>query len=391
MALIFVTVITNFCKSSKSGQEVMQQQVESWIRAIVRWFGYVPNRDLSGWVLLTTAIVLGLAVDLVVTQIIRFIVRRRAFQTLDFLKTHVRWAFWAFVPSLFFLLATNIQPERFLRRHPIADKTAEVLFLITATWLSITLLKVGELIVIRQYDTTKDVNLSQRKFVTQVRFARRLVAIGIIVVGVSLILISFQGSRKVGLSVLTSAGVVSVVIGFAAQKTLANLLAGIQIAFNQQIRLDDAVVVEKEWGRIEEINLTSVIVRLWDRRRLILPITYFVETPFENWTRSDASIIGAIFLYLDYNVPVDKIREKAREIAENDPLWTGESFAVQVTDTTPTCIQVRILASAPDAPSAFDLRCHLREQLIVFIRDEYPQSLPQTRLMLAEELRPKEV
>ena len=365
----------------------MQQQLDTWIRALVRWCGYVPNRDISGWVLLVTAIVLGLAVDLVVTQVVRFVARRRPFQTLMYLKTYVRWPFWVFMPSLFFLLATNIQSDRFLNRHPIADKTAEILFLISAIWLTVQLLKVGELLLVRQYDTSKDVNLSQRKFVTQVRFFRRVVAMGVIVIGASLLLISFQGSRKVGLSVLTSAGVVSVVIGFAAQKTLANLLAGIQIAFNQQIRLDDAVVVEKEWGRIEEINLTSVIVRIWDRRRLILPITYFIENPFENWTRSDASIVGVILLYLDYNVPVDKIREKARELAENDPLWTGETFAVQVTDTQPTCIVVRVLVSAPDAPSAFDLRCHLREQLIAFIRDEYPQSLPQTRLMLAEEMR----
>lgn len=369
----------------------MQQQLDIWIRALIRWFGYIPNRDLSGWVLLMTAFILGLAIDFVVTQIIRFITRRRPFQTVTLLQAHVRWAFWVFVPSLFFLLATNIQSERFLRRHPVADKAAEVLFLITSTWLIIQLLKVGELRLTRQYDTTQDVNLSQRKFVTQVRFFRRLIAAGVVVLGASLLLISFQGSRKVGLSVLTSAGVVSVVIGFAAQKTLANLLAGIQIAFNQQIRLDDAVVVEKEWGRIEEINITSVIVRLWDRRRLILPITYFVEKPFENWTRSDASIIGSIFIYLDYTVPVEKIREKAREFAQNDPLWTGESFAVQVTDIQPTCIQVRVLVSAPDAPSAFDLRCHMREKLIAFIRDEYPQTLPQTRLTLAEEMKPKEM
>ncbi|GAB4008228.1 mechanosensitive ion channel [Spirosoma sp. KCTC 42546] len=368
----------------------MQQQLDIWIRAVVRWFGYIPNRDLSGWILLIIAVILGLAVDFVVTQIIRFIVRRRPFRTLAFLKIYARWAFWVFVPSLFFLLATNMQSERFLRRHPVANKTAEILFLIATTWLVVQLLKVGEQRLIHEYDTTKDVNLSQRKFVTQVRFVRRLTAILVVVLGTSLMLISFQGSRKVGLSVLTSAGVVSVVIGFAAQKTLANLLAGIQIAFNQQIRLDDAVVVEKEWGRIEEINLTSVIVRLWDRRRLILPITYFVETPFENWTRSDASIIGSIFLYLDYNVPVDKVREKARKLAEADPLWTGDSFAVQVTDTTPTCIQLRILVSAQDAPSAFDLRCHMREQLIAFIRDEYPLGLPQTRLVLAEELKPEE-
>jgi small-conductance mechanosensitive channel len=164
-------------------------------------------------------------------------------------------------------------------------------------------------------------------------------------------------------------------------------MAGIQIAFNQQIRLDDAVVVESQWGRIEEINLTTVIVRLWDRRRLILPITYFVEKPFENWTRSDASIIGAILLYLDYNVPVDIIRTKAREFVEADPLWNGEVFAVQVTDTRPTCIEIRILMSARDAPTTFDLRCHMRERIIAFLRDEHPEALPQTRLMLAEELQ----
>lgn len=366
----------------------MLQQLETWIRAAIRWAGYQPNRDLSGWVLLTMAVLLGVAVDLVTTQIIRFIVRRRPFQSLTLLKAHVRWAFWTFMPSLFFLLATNLQSERFVRRHPIADKAAEILFLIATTWLVIQLLKVGELLMIRRYDTAQDVNLSHRKYVTQVRFFRRLVTIGVVVISASLLLISFQGSRKVGLSVLTSAGVVSVVIGFAAQKTLANLMAGVQIAFNQQIRLDDAVVVEKEWGRIEEINLTSVIVRLWDRRRLILPITYFVETPFENWTRSDASITGSVFLYLDYSVPVDKIREKARELAEADPLWNNDVFAVQVTDTQPTCIVIRVLLSAQDAPSAFDLRCHIREQLIAFIRDEYPQALPQTRLMLAEELKP---
>ena len=369
----------------------MQQQLDIWIRAVIRWFGYIPNRDLSGWILLLMAVIAGVLVDVIITQVIRLVVRQRPSQTLALLKRYARWPFWLFMPSLFFLLATNIQSERFTRQHFITDKMAEILFVITTTWLVVQLLKIAELRLIRQYDTNNDEKLAQRKFVTQVRFFRRSIAIVVLIIGTSLVLISFQGSRKVGLSVLTSAGVVSVVIGFAAQKTLANLLAGVQIAFNQQIRLNDAVVVEKEWGRIEEINLTSVIVRLWDRRRLILPITYFVEKPFENWTRSDASIIGSIILYLDYNVPVDKLREKAQKLAEADPLWTGESFAVQVIDTLPTCIQVRILVSAPDSPSAFDLRCHMREQLIAFIRDEYPRGLPQSRLMLAEELISKEI
>lgn len=360
----------------------MQQQIDTWIREFIRWVGFVPNRDLSGWILLIIAVVLGLVVNLVVTQSVRFVNRKRPSQILDYLKIHVRWAFWVFVPSLFFLLATNIQSARFIRRHPVADKTAEIVFLIAATWLIIKLLKVAELILVRQYDTTQDINLSQRKFVTQVRFVRRMLVFVIFIISGALLLIAFQGSRKVGLSVLTSAGLVSVLIGFAAQKTLSNLLAGIQIAFTQQIRLDDAVVVENEWGRIEEINLTTVIVRLWDHRRLILPITYFVEKPFQNWTRSDASITGAILFYLDYNVPVDKVREKARELAEADPLWNQDVFAVQITDTTPTTLILRILVSAADAPSAFDLRCHIREDLIVFLRENYPQSLPQTRLQI---------
>ncbi len=360
------------------------QQLDTWIRRIIRWAGYVPNRDLSGWVLLLIAVLSGLLVNVIVTQFTRLVLRRQSPELLVLFRRYVRWAFYCFLPSLFFLLATNIQSERFLRRHPNADKGAEVLFLFTATWLILQLLKVGELWLIRQYDTTNDVNLHERKFVTQVQFIRRLISLVVIVISVSLLLIAFQGSRKVGVSVLTSAGIVSVLIGFAAQKTLGNLMAGIQIALTQQIRLDDAVVVEKEWGRVEEINLTTVIVRLWDRRRLILPITYFVETPFENWTRSDASITGVVLLYLDYNVPVDKIREKARELADADPLWNRDVFTVQVTDTQPTCIVVRILVSAQDSPSVFDLRCHIREQLIAFLRDEYPQSLPQTRIQLTE-------
>ena len=360
----------------------MQQQIDTWIRAFIRWVGFIPNRDLSGWILLIIAVLAGLVVNVIVTQSVRFVNRKHPSQILGFLKTYVRGAFWVFVPSLFFLLATNLQSARFIRRHPVADKTAEIVFLIAATWLIIRLLKVAELILVRQYDTTQDINLSHRKFVTQVRFVRRFIVFIIFIISGALLLVAFQGSRKVGLSVLTSAGLVSVLIGFAAQKTLSNLLAGIQIAFTQQIRLDDAVVVENEWGRVEEINLTTVVVRLWDRRRLILPITYFVEKPFQNWTRSDASITGAILFYLDYNVPVDKVREKARELAEADPLWNRDVFAVQITDTTPTTIILRILVSAADAPSAFDLRCHIREDLIAFLREEYPQSLPQTRLQI---------
>ena len=337
----------------------------------------------NGWLLLGTAVVVGLIVCLVTSGIVNLILRRKSLEFLGLLRLHARRAFYFFVPALFFLMATNVQSARFLRRHPNVDKASEILFLIATTWLVLRLLKVGELYLIRHRDLNDDVNISHRKFVTQVKFVQRLFSTVTVVIGVSLILMAFQGSRKVGLSLLTSAGIVSVLVGFAAQKTLANFLAGVQIAFTQQIRLGDAVVVEKEWGRIEEINLTHVIVRLWDRRRLILPITYFVETPYQNWTRSETSIIGTVLLHLDYDVPVDRLRKKAEEIVAADPLWTGETFVVQVTDTLPDCIVVRVLVSASDASTAFDLRCHVREALIQFLRDEYPQSLPQTRVQLA--------
>ncbi len=361
----------------------MQQQLDSLIRSLVRWLGFVPNRDLSGWILLVMAIVAGVGLTFLLVQGTRLLLRRRGGDVLILLRDHLRTAFYFWLPSLFFLVGTNLQADRFLQRHPIADKTAEVLFLLTSTWLALQLMKVGELLLVRRYDISNDENLAERKFVTQVQFIRRLAATLVILVSFSLLLLSFQGSRKVGVSVLTSAGIVSVLVGFAAQKSLGNLLAGIQIAFSQQIRLDDAVVVENEWGRIEEINLTNVVVRLWDRRRLILPITYFVETPFQNWTRSDASITGAILLYLDYNAPLPAIREKAAALAQADPLWNGQVFVLQVTDTTPTTMQVRILVSANDAPSAFDLRCHLRESILTYIRDEHPESLPQSRLQVS--------
>ncbi|MEZ0543121.1 mechanosensitive ion channel family protein [Fibrella arboris] len=366
----------------------MQQQLDSWIRSLVRWFGYVPNRDLSGWILLIISIIAGVLITFLLVQITRFILRQRYEPALSLLRTYLRVAFYFWLPSLFFLIGTNLQSDRFIRRHPVADKTAEILFLLTSTWLALRLLKVGELLMVRSYDISSDANLSGRKFVTQVQFFRRILSTLIVLIGFSLLLLSFQGSRKVGVSVLTSAGIVSVLVGFAAQKSLGNLLAGIQIAFSQQIRLDDAVVVENEWGRIEEINLTNVVVRLWDRRRLILPITYFVETPFQNWTRSDASITGAIMFYLDYNTPIEAIREKAKALAEADPLWNKQVFVVQVTDTMPTSIAVRILVSANDAPSAFDLRCHIREAIIAFLRDEHPESLPQSRVIFQENSRP---
>ena len=180
-------------------------------------------------------------------------------------------------------------------------------------------------------------------------------------------LMVFESGRHFGTAIIASAGVAGIIIGFAAQKSIATLLAGFQIALTQPIRIDDVVIVENEWGRIEEITLTYVVVRIWDLRRLVLPITYFIETPFQNWTRTSADILGTVFLHVDYTLPLDSLRSELTRILEGSPLWDRKVNVLQVTDAKPHTLEVRALASAADASAAWDLRCHIREQLIAFI------------------------
>jgi len=197
------------------------------------------------------------------------------------------------------------------------------------------------------------------------------------------ILMTFDKVRYLGTSLLASAGVAGIILGFAAQRSIGTLLAGIQIAITQPIRLDDVVIVENEWGRIEEITLTYVVVRIWDKRRLIVPTTYFIEKPFQNWTRVSADILGTVFIYTDYQVPVDKLREEFTRILEKSELWDRKTNVMQVTNATDRTIEIRALMSAADSPTAWDLRVHVREKLITFLQENYPDSLPRTRIEMA--------
>jgi small-conductance mechanosensitive channel len=201
----------------------------------------------------------------------------------------------------------------------------------------------------------------------------------ILVLTVSAILFSFDGMRKIGTGLLTSVGVGGIIIGIAAQKSLSNLLAGFQIAFTQPIRIDDVLIVEGEWGKVEEITLTYVVLQIWDERRLILPINYFIEKPFQNWTRTSADLLGTVFLYTDYTLPLDKLREEYDRLIENHPLWDRKVKIIQVTDSKQHVMEVRVLMSAVNSSNAFDLRCDMREGLITFIQKNYPQALPKTR------------
>ena len=195
---------------------------------------------------------------------------------------------------------------------------------------------------------------------------------------------SFDSIKSVGVSVLTSAGLAGIIVGFSAQKALGTLLAGIQIAFTQPIRLDDVVIVEGEWGTIEEITLTYVVIKIWDKRRLVVPTTYFIEKPFQNWTRNNSDILGTVFIYTDYNVPFDKLRDELTRLLNSTNLWDGKANVLQVTDAKENYVEIRALMSASSSPKAWDLRVFVREKLITYIQTNYPESFPKTRVQVKD-------
>jgi small-conductance mechanosensitive channel len=258
-------------------------------------------------------------------------------------------------------------------------KAYVIAIIVAVTWLLIKLVQFASNRVLRRFDTSVKDNLQARSVHTQINVIRRLIISLIIILAIAAILMTFEQIRSLGVSLLASAGVAGIVLGLAAQKTLGNFFTGLQIAITQPIRLDDSVVVEGEWGWIEEINLTYVVVKLWDLRRLVLPIQYFVDNPFQNWTRKSAEIIGSVFLRLDYTMPIEPIREELDRILEGNDLWNGNVKVVQVTDSGQREMEVRVLVSANDAPTAWDLRCNVRERLITFIQQNYEDKLPRYR------------
>jgi len=225
-------------------------------------------------------------------------------------------------------------------------------------------------------------NLQARSIYTQVVMLKKLALTTIGVFTLASMLMVFDSVRQFGASILASAGIAGIVVGFAAQRSIATLLAGFQIALTQPIRVDDVVIVEGEWGRIEDITLTYVVVRIWDLRRLVVPITYFIEQPFQNWTRSSADILGTVFLYADYTVPLDALRAELTRLLEASRYWDGKVNVLQVTDAKEHGLEIRALASAEDAALAWNLRCEIREKLVAFIQQNYPQSLPRLRASL---------
>jgi small-conductance mechanosensitive channel len=333
--------------------------------------------------LLGISVVIGLAVKYLLALFLRFYSKRTDFSILVSILKRLGKPVNYFLPLLtlnMILPLMRLKPVYYLR----LDKTVEILLTISFAAILIGIVKVFEDNVYRHYDLTKADNLRERKIRTQLQFVRKFVMSLIIILTVCAILLSFESLRKIGAGLLTGVGVGGIIIGIAAQKSLANLLAGFQIAFTQPIRIDDVLVVEGEWGRVEEITLTYVVLNVWDQRRLILPINYFIEKPFQNWTRNSADIMGTAFFYLDYTAPVQQIREEFTRLLNANPLWDKRVNALQVTNTTERTIEIRALMSASTSAAAFDLRCYIREHLVAYVRENHPDCLPKTRAVVDE-------
>jgi small-conductance mechanosensitive channel len=261
------------------------------------------------------------------------------------------------------------------------------------TWLFINATLAGRDIIISRYDIDAKQSFKARSLYTELTLLVKVVLVIVVVIALAAMLMSFAKIRAFGVSILASAGIMGIIVGFAAQRSLSTLLAGLQIAITQPIRINDVVIVEGEWGTIEEITLTYVVVKVWDLRRLIVPVTFFLEKPFQNWTRSTTNILGTVLINVDYSAPVAQIRLKLLEILQGSRLWDGEVWRLQVTGADKQVLELRALMSAVDASTCWDLRCEVREKLVAFIQGSYPESLPRVReeTLTADTLSPRQV
>jgi small-conductance mechanosensitive channel len=250
------------------------------------------------------------------------------------------------------------------------------------TWLVVRAIGAIERRIVREHPLDTADNLRARRVQTQARVLGRVAQAAVALVGVSIALMTFPAIRQVGATLLASAGVLGLVAGIAARPVFGNLIAGLQLALTQPVRLDDVVIVNDEWGRVEEITSTYVVLRIWDERRMVVPLQWFIENPFQNWTRTTAQLLGTVLLWLDYRTPLAQLRDELQGICEEDPRWDGRVCVAQVTDTDQRSMQVRLLVSAANSGDLFDLRCAVRERMIDFIARRHPHALPHLRAEL---------
>ena len=344
--------------------------------------------ELSAWpdalwaaALLSGAVVAGLLLHRIVFALLPRVLRRTPVGFDEALTGRLRR------PSrlLFPLLAVRATLGAAGARAGWIDDVAEgvtIGLILTFTWGAIAIVRAVAEWLRARHDVTVADNLQARRIHTQVDVLATTVVIVLGMIGGAIALMQFPQVRELGASLLASAGIAGIIVGLAARPVLSNLIAGVQLAFTEPIRLDDVVVVEGEWGRIEDITSTYVVVKIWDERRLVLPVSYFLEHPFQNWTRETAQVTGTIYLHLDWRVPVGRVRAKLRELAEANDHWDGRTAGLQVTGTSPEAVEVRGVVSAADASRLWNLRCEVREGLVDFVQREYPDALPVVRAEL---------
>jgi len=337
--------------------------------------------------LLGVAVIIGLGVHYVIFKTAEGITRHTKSILDTSLVKHSRGPFRVIIPLFvvrFVLPLVEISPA-FL---DLMKYVLSLGFITSFAWLIIRMTFVLDDFILTRFRIDTRDNLQARKIQTQLQIFKRIVLVVVSILALATMLMTFEKVRQLGTSILASAGIIGIIVGLAAQRTIATLLADLQIAITQPIRIDDVVIVENEWGRIEEITFTYVVVRVWDLRRLVLPITYFIEKPFQNWTRATADLLGIAYIYMDYTVPVKAIREELHRILKSSDLWDGKAWVLQVTNATERTVELRALMSAPDAPTAWNLRCEVREKLIEFIQKNYPDGLPKVRAGIRESVAP---
>ncbi|TSD65010.1 mechanosensitive ion channel [Inquilinus sp. KBS0705] len=352
----------------------MEKYINIWSKQLPPW--------LWNGVIIAFVLIIGFIINAFVKLLLNYYKNKKdgEYSFLRSFVTHFSRPLNHFIP----LLVLNILLPYFSLKDVYADdvkKWLGIFLLISFASLLLNAIRILEDYVYYKYDFNKADNFRERKIRTQLQFIRKLATALIILITLSLILMSFESVRKLGAGLLTGVGIGGIIIGFAAQKSLGNLLAGFQIAFTQPIRIDDVLVVEGEWGKVEEITLTYVVLNIWDQRRLILPINYFIEKPFQNWTRSTSELLGTVFLYVDYSVPTDELRQELTRLLNASELWDKRVGILQVTDVKDGTVELRALVSAKNSSNAFDLRCYVREHLIQYLQQNFPGSLPKTRLL----------
>ncbi len=329
------------------------------------------------------AVILGLIGHFVLFRIAGSLARRTSTKLDESLVKHCRGPSRIVIPLLTVQLLLPL-----LKVSPgiqtFVNQAFSILLILSVGWLIIRATNIVEDLIFHEYRIDVADNLEARKIHTQIGVLKKVVIVIVAVLTLATVLMTFEKVRQLGTSILASAGIAGIIVGFAAQRSIATLVAGFQIAMTQPIRIDDVVIVEGEWGRIEEITLTYVVVRIWDLRRLIVPITYFLEKPFQNWTRVSADLLGTVFLYVDYTVPIQEVREELQRLVKESNRWDGKVCVLQATDATEHTLELRALVSAADSSRAWDLRCEVREKLLEFVQKNYPGSLPRVRAELRE-------